>query len=191
MPEDLKVKWVTDSEIVTFIIWNIKVMESGIFPSTDHLGRPLTGHRATMAGKPLAVGWRATLTSTLSDLKEKVKVHRYPRNYMCIFFCERCLSHRHMSDTGNGYYFADDALWMQMIVSHEQYVLTTPPGYHSPWLAFPSWTIDRHRDDLLHMLYLGVVKDVAGQVLFDLATVGGTRDMDNTLKLLWLETVST
>ncbi len=85
MPEDLKIKWVTDGEIVTFIIWNIEVMESGIFPSTDHLGRPLTGRRATMAGKPLAVGWRATLTSTLSDLKEKVKAHRYPRNYMCIF----------------------------------------------------------------------------------------------------------
>jgi hypothetical protein len=126
MPEDLKVKSVTDSEIVTFIIWNIKVMQSGIFPSTDHLGRPVEGYRATMAGKPLAAGWRATLTSTLSDLKEKVKVHRFPRNYTCIFFCERCLSHRHMSDTGNKYYFADDALWMKLLVSHEQYVFTTP-----------------------------------------------------------------
>jgi hypothetical protein len=79
LPEDLKIKWSSDHEIIDFILWNIRVLEDGIHPSHDHLGRVLTGHRAAKAGKPLATGWRCTLTATLSDNKEKVS------SALCIF----------------------------------------------------------------------------------------------------------
>ena len=185
MPEEWKVKRETDAAIIEFISWSLRVLEAGVFPSTDHRGRPLTGHRQLMAGQPIAGGWRASLVGTLGDLKEKTKIHRLKRNYACNFFCDKCLCCRHM-ECGNGYDFRASAMWRMMPVSHELYLRTTPVGDRSPWCNHPSWSIYRHRDDMLHGWWLGFVKDVSGQLLFDLAGGDGA-DLDVSLKSLWLE----
>jgi hypothetical protein len=102
--ESKKVKLITDAELIAFLIWNVHVLESGVFPSTNHMGEALTGSRALRAGLPLAEGWRASCVGTQADLKEKVKCNRFTRNYQANFLCERCLGCRHRQD-GNAYDF--------------------------------------------------------------------------------------
>jgi hypothetical protein len=93
-----------------------------------------------------------------------------------------------MDDSGNGYNFNDDAVWKSLQVSYSDYLAATPAEFRSPWCKHPSWSLQRHRDDLLHLMYLGIVKDVAGQILHELATRPGAGNMDAELKTLWLET---
>ena len=149
-------------------------MESGFHPTHDHEGNPIQGHRAGRIGQKLASGWCASCVGTQSDIKEKVKVNRYTRNWQANFFCERCLACRHIPHS-SGYDFSDMATWRHMITTHPMYLATTPEWLRSPWCQLRSWTIFRQRDDLLHVCWLGFGKDVAGQLLYDLAcrTGGG------------------
>ena len=130
--EDIKIKHVTDAEIVGYLVWNVAVLESGVHPSVDHRGSPLTGKRLALVGSPLASGWRASCIGTLGDLKEKTKVHRYFRNWQCNFLCEKCLGNRHLQK-GSAYDFSAGALWRRLMVTHESYLATSPPLLRSPW----------------------------------------------------------
>ncbi len=76
---------VTDAGVIAFLIWNVSVLESGGFPSTDNMGKALTGSRALLAGLPLAEGWRASCVGTQADLKEKAKCNRFTRNSQANF----------------------------------------------------------------------------------------------------------
>jgi hypothetical protein len=166
--QDRKVPNITDTELVRFVKYNLEVLESGVHPHTDYMGRPLDNARAKLSGKPLANGWRASFWGWQGDIKEKVKQHKFSRNWQCNFLCERCLGCRHLQ-CGNAYDFRESALWRQLPVDHTSYLRSTSADQLSPWAMIPSWRIDRNTDDLLHMIWLGFGKDVIGQLLFDLA----------------------
>jgi hypothetical protein len=169
-----KVPHTTDAELVEYIKFNLEVLQSGVHPNTDYLYRPLDKHRDNdrymRAGTPLAQGWRAAFWGWQGDIKEKVKQHKFARNWQCNFLCERCLACRHLP-CGNAYNFNDDALWRQLEVDHAQYLRSTPAGILSPWVRIPGWRLDRNCDDLLHMVWLGFAKDLIGQLLFELASL--------------------
>ena len=132
-------------------------MESGVYPAEGFKGRPLTQKRLRRVGKPLAAGWRASLSCTLAAAKEKVKVHKYCRNYAAKFLCEKCLASRHMQD-GNAYDFRDNVLWRRLLVSYRLYLESTAVADRSPWCASKTWGTHRHKDDLLHGWWLGFIK---------------------------------
>lgn len=185
--EEQKVKDVTDAELVRYVLWNIEVMQSGVHPTHDHRGKPLVGQRLLRANTALAGGWRASAVGTQSDLQEEVELHKYTRNYMAKFLCERCLGNRH-TQTGSAYDFSPNAMWRSMLISHQTYLAGTVEI--SPWANLRSWTIHRHRDDMLHMVWLGFGKDVAGQLLFEIATQYGLADkLDDNLAALRREMI--
>ena len=107
----------TEMEIAEFINWNHKVMRSGVLPTYNHASTKMTGERLRVAGGELARGYRAAFSAWTGDLKEEVRVHRLHRNYMCHFFCKKCLGCRHLQD-GNAYNFGSEAQWYSMLVSH-------------------------------------------------------------------------
>lgn len=155
-------------EITEFIAWNLQVLESGVYPSKDHKGRALSGRRARRAGNEIANGWRATFFGWQGDMKERVKMHRFTRNWQSNFMCERCLATKHLPET-TPYDFGSGAAWRKTEVSHRTYVALTPEPQLSPWIAVRGWRLDRCSDDLLHTVWLGVGKDLGGQMLFELA----------------------
>ena len=157
LPEEMKVKHTTDKQIIEFIQWSLGVMESGKHPVAGFLNQPLSRSRTERAGTDLAGGWKAALSCTLGELKEKVKVHRYHRNYNCNFLCEKCLACKHLAK-GNAYDFRDAVLWRRMRVCHRLYLSSTTVHDRSPWCSSRSWRTDRHKDDLLHGWWLGFIK---------------------------------
>ena len=125
------------------------------------------------------------MIGTQADIKEKVKMNRYSRNWQCNFFCEKCLACRHLPNIG-GYDFTHQATWRHMMTSHQNYLATTPEWLRSPWCEQHSWSIYRQRDDLLHLVWLGFAKDVSGQLLYDFA-IARPGDMTNNLQALYRE----
>eukprot|EP00969_Alexandrium_andersonii_P099594 4393608-Alexandrium_andersonii.AAC.1 len=68
------------------------------------------------------------------------------------------------------------------------YMNSTPPHERSPWASVPGWSLEAIRSDTLHMLWLGVAKDVTGQLLFDFAQHAHNhtgRDLNDCLADLW------
>ena len=177
----------TDDEIFRFLSWVDQVLESGYHPRVDHNNRPMQGRRAALAGKLFADGWMASMVYSAGDLKEKVETHRFNRNYLCMYMCERCLGTK-SSGPLNAMDFSASAPWKNTQVTHEQYLATTPPSRLSPYTRFRSWTIHRHRFDDLHQIWLGFGKDVAGQLLYDCAAhYGATGNFERDLKLLYVD----
>ena len=148
----------------------------------------MSSERAARAGEQLAGGCNALFNGWCGDWKEKKLVHKYHRNYNCNFLCEKCLAHK-VHNWLNAFNFGPDAGWWSTILSHAQYLLTHTPNQRSPYCRFRSWTIFRNRDDLVHMLYLGFGKDIAGQILYDMAlmlvSLGVAPSFDEGLMYLW------
>ena len=78
--EHLKVPLVTDEQLVSFVKYNLEVLESGVHPHEGWNGVKLDKARAKKAGLPLAGGHTAALFGIQADAKEKVKIHRFSRN---------------------------------------------------------------------------------------------------------------
>ena len=51
------------------------------------------------------------------------------------------------------------APWRDTGINHECYILRTPEENQTPWLAIPGFRLELIYDDLLHVLYLGILKD--------------------------------
>ena len=147
----------TETEVASYLSYQNEVLKSGVHPSLDHDGNPVTGSKVDLIGKKLAGGWRAAFSAWTGDLKEDVKVHKLHRNYQCNFFCKKCLACKHKHN-GNGYDFNIGAFWTRNLVNHATYLDTTAPERRSPYCQMKGWTIHRSREDDLHQIWLGFAK---------------------------------
>ena len=192
--ENLLVKDKTFAELIFFFHWNNVVLESGEHPSADHLGKAFEpgSRRARLAGKPIAgdsvdQSWRCSFSAIFADLKEKVKINKFVRNYAANFCCEFCLASKSLLTT-NAFDFRPEAGHRQHLTSHRHYLLTTSPGDLSPWSIFRNWDITRNKFDMLHVLWLGYAKDIAASALLFLSrSYYPLTDLDNALQLLWID----
>ena len=87
------------------------------------------------------------------------------------------------------YNFSPNAGWLKTITSQIAYIaLHTRLGRLSPWSRIRSWTTMRNLWDLLHLLWLGFVKDLLGSELFLCALEEHPQlSLDDALLLLWRE----
>jgi hypothetical protein len=111
----------------------------------------------------------AAFAGATADVKEKVKLNRFTRNWQSLFVCEFDLSCKHMANGSCCYDFTEGAEWHR--ISQETYMLSTVGEERSPWAQVTSWSIFMNLFDLLHLLYLGVGKDVAGQLIWEFAAM--------------------
>ena len=158
----------TDATLVRWWEWNLEILEDGRHPALNFAKQPWADFRARRAGHLLMGEWRAAFHSWTGDLKEKVYQHHFHRNYMCTFLCENCLCSRD-PDTCYAYDFSPTAEWKALRVPYDLYLRVTPLAARSPWCGVRSWTTDRNREDLLHNMWLGWVKDFNGMLLYDSA----------------------
>ena len=179
-------------DIIAFKIWNNAVMMSGRHPEVNHLGQPFQADdkRKLLAGQHFAGGWKASFTAWYGDLKERVKAHRFKRNYLCNFLCERCLGNRHLSEC-SAFDFRPGADWRCHLQTHENYLATTAESDLSPFAALPRLRVDRCKWDLLHVCFLGFGKDVIGSTLLILSRRAANsrvlEALDRALRGLWVE----
>ena len=100
---------------------------------------------ADRAGKPFADGWRAAFSGFKSDLEARVIIHKLIRNYMSNFICEHCFaSYLPLFTFGD---FRDQAGFMNLLLSHQQFLQLSPPERQSDWTCVPGWRKDRNLED--------------------------------------------
>ena len=163
----------TIADLVDLVDYIGDVLKSGRRPYLQPCTNtpwPADSHRAMHAGEPLFpnetgdVGYYAAFVGWQGDLKEKVEQHRYERNYHCNFLCEFCGGCKHLAHC-NAYDFSPHCLWRRSCITHNQYLAQTAERYRSAWARLDWWTIWRCLWDLLHLLWLGIVKDILGSEL--------------------------
>ena len=70
-----------------------------------------------------------------------------------------------------------------------QYIENTPQSFVSNYVAMPGWTKERNLEDELHDLYLGWMKDVCAQLMFDdaehMVSLGVAPNVCEALYLQW------
>lgn len=81
--------------VAKIIGWSLRVSASGISPTTGAFGEKLDGHRALVAGKPLASGWKGTYWGFRFDEKARKEVNFFSRTYQHSMICMNCLAQQH------------------------------------------------------------------------------------------------
>jgi hypothetical protein len=178
-------------EIMRWLKWNEEILKSRTHPELDfYLQEWEDPYRAALAGKPLASdtgfiddSFGACFVSIMADLKEKLKIHKFPWNFHAHLLCEWCNAHT-KSEILNPFDFRDEAGWLKSLVSHQEYLATVPEHRTSPLVDLPGWTIDRNVLDSLHAWWMGFAKDIAGTLMQDLSLFY-CGDIDNGLQYLW------
>ena len=130
----------TDKQIIDYIAWNFDVLESGLFPECGYLGASLDQARPSRSLQTLAGGWFGTFHAWTGDLKEKVREHKFVRNYQATFLCEWCVGSR-KEGYCCAYDFSSSATWRHTKTTHAHYLATHSATQRSPWCALSSWTI--------------------------------------------------
>ena len=97
-----------------------------------------------------------------------MRQNRFVRNYNCNWLCELCVGCRHRTFC-NAYNFNSNAEWLLTLTTHARYLATHLPHQLSPWCTIRSWSIMRWLWDLLHLLWLGFVKDLLGSEILLMA----------------------
>lgn len=80
--------------IAKVIAWSLKHAASGTAPMTGFYNEPLVGHRANMAGKELAGGWKACFFAFRYDEKARKETNYYSRSYQHSMVCIRCMAQK-------------------------------------------------------------------------------------------------
>lgn len=99
-----------------------------------------------------------------ADLKARNECHTFVKYYKCKNFCDRCdaiqpftnvpvrLTYKNMSPT---------APYVGTEINHDQYMATTLPRHVSPWERHvENWQFETCVFDFMHVVYLGVARDL-------------------------------
>ena len=166
--------------MVDAIRWDMETLLSGKFPSLDQCGLPLPGPRLRKAGGWIAPtaqgdGWRLGFDAWCGDWKERALSHNYVgRNYQSTRVCDACDAIQIFARTPRRLWnlsytnFDLDAPWQFTRVSHEQYLDRTPEPLRSPWCKVPGFKSTRVQWEPMHVILMGVAKDIAASILCDI-----------------------
>lgn len=118
---DSKVKDGVHFEIAKTLAWSIQALSKGTFPSHGPDGVELSGHRAHVAGRVLANGWRGIYFGFRYDAKARKDTNRFPRSYQHSFICEACMACKEHKDWDPLLSYKDfypTAAWRMTMISH-------------------------------------------------------------------------
>jgi hypothetical protein len=163
------------TEITKLIAWQHEVLLSGVMPASGYKGEPLEGARARLAGSPICGPFRAAFCALKHDGKARKELHFFSRSYMSSFVCDSCLATQANPNAPHHLYYGDfspSAPYRATLIDHSRYM---EMGGVSPWIGVPGWRLELTFHDILHVLYLGILRDTCASALLELAmAVGGS-----------------
>ena len=113
-------------------------------------------------------GLRACFYGFRGDQKARRECHYFSRHYNCTLLCDRCCAkvptEKNMDDT-NFKNFSANAPFLLTSIDHNMYLNTTPAAELSPWTAMPGWKIENTFFDWMHVVLLGVARDVVAAAI--------------------------
>ncbi|CAE7838956.1 unnamed protein product [Symbiodinium necroappetens] len=155
--ETLVVKPSTHDRIGEVVGWIQRVLQTGKYPDKDINGQswPVGSREERLANLEFAGGYKCAFSAFKGDWEARVLIHKLQRSYNHINICEHCPACK-SNNAFNYRNFSPDAAYLDVSFTHAQYLVMTPPEFHSSWLNVPGWTKDRNLEDLLHVLHQGV-----------------------------------
>ena len=174
--------------------WSAQILRDGVYPDRGHAGMlfPDVSLRAAMAGKPIAGLATFVFAGYKADLKCRKESNEFHRFYGAEYICDVRVAQRPTNTSIPAFHFGDfsaTAAWRDFPISHETYMASE--SVISPWAAMPGWRLESNWFDIMHILHLGVLRDVIASVLDDLASNGLLRlsyvGEDTALKDLFLQ----
>lgn len=121
--------------------------------------RELDGRVNSRAGLPLAGGWRGALIYTDGDLKYNKEFYGMEHSYLSNSICHQCGAHR----TSAGLDYSDpDGSWKNTLLSAAE---VKQAFATVPFVALRGWEPTCITHDLLHLVFLGVARDLMGSIL--------------------------
>ena len=138
----------THDRIGEVVGWVQTVLQSGKFPATDFNGDPWPegSAEAERANELIAGGYMFAFSGFKGDWEARVIVHKLQRGYNHNNICEHCPASR--LDTAFNYRnFALDAPYLDVLFTHDQFMIMTPPEKQSSWQTVPGWTKDRNLEE--------------------------------------------
>jgi hypothetical protein len=157
-------------ELAKLVAWEHQVLLSGEMPHTGWRGEDLRDRRA---GQPIAGGMLACFAGIKHDGKARKELHMMHRSYMSSFLCDSCLACQANPLAPRELYFGDftpSAAYRSTQIRHEAYVRTSTRV--SPWLAVGGWRLELTYHDILHVLFLGVLRDTCACALVEMCAGG-------------------
>ena len=109
------------------------------------------------------------------DLKARVHCNFFSRHYGCNLVCEACFACKPGKNTEPLLTYRDFSLsagHRLTRIGHREYLALTPPEELSPWTAMKGWTLESCTRDPMHVIYLGVCRDLIGSILADWLDAG-------------------
>ncbi|CAE7424472.1 nipblb, partial [Symbiodinium microadriaticum] len=138
---------------------------SAIHSASDYQAHELVFRR--LAKRKISIDW-ACFYGFRGDQKARRECHFFTRHYNCTMLCDRCCAMKPAKTVVDGMNyknFSADAPFLLTTIDHDTYVNTTPAAELSPWTAMPGWKIENTFFDWMHVVLLGVAKDVAAAAI--------------------------
>jgi hypothetical protein len=160
----------TEAEIVQILAWSLMSLKHGVFPSENHLGSDWDSvgdnFRHNLSGKQLAANYRGIFMFWKGDHKERKRVHQLQRSWQSNYICERDMAAKHVTELSFGDTTATAGWRLTSFGPHLDTVTL------SPWKLIPTFSHERVLDDLMHILYLGIGRDLTASIIVDLCQRG-------------------
>ena len=113
---------------------------------------------------------RAAFFSMKYDLKARVQCNFFSQHYGCNLVCDSCMACKPAKSTEPLMNYRDFTLSAGHRLSrfsHRTYVAMTRPEELSPWICMPGWALETCTRDPMHVIYLGVCRDLLASLLAD------------------------
>lgn len=110
--------------------------------------------------------WRMAYWAFRFDHKARQEANFFSRWSNCMFLCERCMSQRPTKKSDPNMWYLDFRPGLPRYltqISHSTYMNTEPVV--SPWSEMPGWHLHTCMHDLMHTVYLGFGRDLAGSLI--------------------------
>lgn len=138
------------------------------------MGERLEGPRGKLAGLPICGGLKGAFCGIKHDGKARKELHFFSRSYMSTYCCDSCLATQANPRAPRELYYGDfgvAAPYRATLIDHERYLQMG--GTISPWIRVPGWRLELTFHDLLHVLYLGILRDVCASAIVELCMAAG------------------
>ena len=126
------------------------------------------------ANTQIANGFRAAFVAWKGDLKARRENHYFTQFYKATMVCDSCNAQTPYKKSDPAMTYADfsgKAKWRSTRYTHDAYLARAERV--SPWSQVEGWSIEGTWWDLMHNLPYGVGKDVAANVLCEMAEATG------------------
>ena len=148
----------TQHEICRIISWDLDNLRSGTFASCDHRGNAFPPNSRRDRMKTLPLGCKAVFSYWKGDQEAHFKSHFLTRYYRARMICDSCAAQRAPAIPYSD--FTEAAVWRRTLDADGSTQHET-----SPWKKVAGYRKQRRLYDLMHLVHLGLIRDVIGGLI--------------------------